>query len=487
MVALPALDRLSHAEKLEFIRSNRKAFVGRLLIGVVSTGIYCLPSCTAREPKPENVRFFRTEEEAQAAGLRPCRRCHPDYFYRDYDPDAESLFALVESIRREPAAFNGLEDMAAASGIGVTKLHALFRQHYHTTPAIYLSRIRIAAACAVLADQDRRVIDAAYAAGYKSLSAFHDNFRKAMGLSPKDYQHLGTGNTFTITLPEDYLPWVTLKLLGRDSQSIVERVNGNNAVKALSVGSIPVLLHMEWRDHEVQCCAESALALSSAAMQTVHTATIRMLGFWTHPGGFERLVSADPLHARLIEGRRGMRLPVYADIFEGLTWAIVGQQVNLAFAYKLRRELAQLCGQPAGAGLVAHPTPEAVAALDYADLTARQYSRRKAEYLIDTARLVATGQLALDPLGAASQAEKQLLGVRGLGPWSVNYIMMRALGHANCVPFGDTGLTTALQRLYQLDHRPDAAETADLMRPFEPYRSLATYHMWLMNLGANPI
>ena len=486
MVALPSLDRLSHAEQLAYIRVNRKAFVGRLLIGVMSTGIYCLPSCMAREPKPENVRFFKTEEEAQAAGLRPCRRCHPDYFYRDYDPDSESLAALVEAMRREPGAFSGVDNMVASSGIGVTKLHALFRQHYHTTPAIYLSRVRIATACAVLADPNRRVIDAAYAAGYKSLSAFHDNFRKAMGLSPKDYQQLGKTNEFTITLPEDYLPWVTLKLLGRDADSIIERVSGKQAIKALSINSKPLLLHMEWTDREVRCRVDSSVPLSTAAMQSVHCAAIRMLGFWTNPTAFERAVSANPDHARLIDGRRGMRIPLYADMFEAVTWAIVGQQVNLAFAYKLRRELAQLSGTPAGAGLVAHPTPEAVSALDYADLTSRQYSRRKAEYLIDTARLVASVQLQLDPLGAASQVEKQLLAVRGLGPWSVNYIMMRALGHANCVPFGDTGLTTALQRLYQLDHRPDVAETADLMQPFEPYRSLATYHLWL-SLGANPV
>src|SRR5258707_1059488 len=141
MVALPSLDRLSHAEQLAYIRINRKAFVGRLLIGVMSTGIYCLPSCTAREPKPENVRFFKTEEEAQAAGLRPYRRCHPDYFYRDYDPDSESLFALVEAIRREPSTFSGLEDMASASAIGLTKLHALFRQHYLTTQSLYRTRV----------------------------------------------------------------------------------------------------------------------------------------------------------------------------------------------------------------------------------------------------------------------------------------------------------------------------------------------------------
>ena len=131
------------------------------------------------------------------------------------------------------------------------------------------------------------------------------------------------------------------------------------------------------------------------------------------------------------------------------------------------------------------PTAEAVAQLNYADLTARQYSQRKAEYLIDIARLITSGQLTLDPLAPASQIEKQLMAIRGLGKWSTNYIMMRVLGFADCVPLGDTGLTTALQQFYALDHRPDVEETTELMKPFAPYRSLATYHLWT-SLGGTP-
>jgi AraC family transcriptional regulator, regulatory protein of adaptative response / DNA-3-methyladenine glycosylase II len=480
MVTLASFDNLPHGEKLAYIHAHRSDFVGRLLIGVLSTGIYCLPSCTARQPKAENIRYFRTQEEAQAAGLRACLRCRPDYFYRNYDPDLERLNTLVDTIRREPAKIAGLEDMADASGVGVTKLHALFQQHYHTTPAAYLSRARIAAACQMLADTTRQVIDVAYAAGYTSLSTFHDNFRKATGLSPREYQHLDT--SFEIALPENYLSWITLKLL----ESLIERVDDNCAVKALNVGGQTALLHMEWHENFVHCRVESAAPLNTAAMHQIHNAVIRMLGFPINPAGFERLVKGNPNTARIIAGRYGLRIPMSADIFEGITWAIIGQQVNLAFAYKLRRALTELAGQPAGHGLMAHPTPGAVAQLDYADLTQRQYSRRKAEYLIDTAQLIVSGKLVLDPLAAASQTEKQLLAVRGLGPWSVNYIMLRALGFADCVPFGDTGLTTALQNFYKLDHRPDADETAELMKPFAPYRSLATYHLWL-SLGANPV
>ncbi len=488
MVALPLLDQLTDlapAEQMDYIRAHRAAFVGHLLIGVLTTGIYCLPSCPARQPKTENIRFFRTEAEAQAAGLRACRRCRPDYFYRNYDPDFERITALVDDVRCEPGAFAGLEAMVAASGIGATKLHALFQQHYQVTPAAFLSRARFAAACTLLTDSDRQVIDVAYTVGYESLSAFHVNFRKAAGLSPKTYQRLDKERCFTLSLPENYLSWVPLKLLGRDPESVTERVNGNCAMKALTIGSTAVLLHLEWNAQHVRCQVESVEPLAPGSMQAIHAALIQMLGLTAQPDRFERFVTSQPDLARLVEGRRGLRIPLSADLFEGITWAIVGQQVNLGFAYKLRRQLAQLCGQPVGHDLVAHPTAQAVAALDYADLTVRQFSRRKAEYLIDTARLIVSGQLKLDRWMAADQLEKQLMDVRGLGRWSVHYIMMRAFGFADCVPLGDTGLSTALQRFYNLDHRPDAAEVDQLMAVFKPYRSLATYHLWA-SLGATP-
>jgi AraC family transcriptional regulator of adaptative response / DNA-3-methyladenine glycosylase II len=211
-----------------------------------------------------------------------------------------------------------------------------------------------------------------------------------------------------------------------------------------------------------------------------------MLGIGTNPPGFERLIAGQPELVRLIDGRAGLHFPLSPGIFEGISWTILGQQVNLAFTYRLRRNLAKLCGQPTSDGLIAHPTAEAVAQLDYADLTQLQFSRRKAEYLIDTARMMVAGQLTLDPLAPASQVEKQLLAVRGFGKWSTHYVMMRVLGFADCIPLGDTGLTSALQQFYELDHRPDTAETVELMKPFAPYRSLATYHLWT-SLGGNPV
>jgi AraC family transcriptional regulator of adaptative response / DNA-3-methyladenine glycosylase II len=112
-----------------------------------------------------------------------------------------------------------------------------------------------------------------------------------------------------------------------------------------------------------------------------------------------------------------------------------------------------------------------------------QYSRQKAEYVIGAARLIADGKLDLAALPhmSATRAERTLLSVRGLGPWSVNYLMMRSLGFGDCVPIGDTGVTSGLHALFKLEVRPDADATRRLMSVFSPHRSLATAHIWQLN------
>ena len=464
---------------LERFYARDRASNGRFITGVLTTGIYCLPSCTARKPLPENVRFFATRDEARSAGLRACRRCRPDDFYQQYDPDVHLLETLAADVRRAPAAFADAAAMVASSGIGTTKLNALFRQHFHTTPAAFLARERVAAACAALAE-GRTVTDAAYAAGYESLSAFHPNFRRQTGLTPGEYRALGQSRAFTLALPEGFRAEVVLNYLGRDPVSLVERVAGSGMVKGLRLGGAPARLRIAFADGAARCEVGAERTIGAEEMREAHAAAVRMLGLASEPAAFERHVARRPELARLVARRPGLRLPQTADAWECLVWTIVGQQVNLPFAFALRGVVAELAGEPAGDGLRAHPTPEAVAALDYADLTSRRFSRRKAEYVIDTARLIASGALRIDggEREMAPALERRLLDVRGLGPWSVQYLLMRGYGFADCVPAGDAGLSAALQRFFALDHRPGPAETRELMEPFAPFRSLATYHLW---------
>ena len=131
---------MTHAHMYSRFMASDPAWNGRFFTGVLTTGIYCLPSCKARKPRPENVRFFTSCEDAREAGLRPCLKCHPDDFARGADPVLESIEALVGEVRADPGRFKDARSVVRRSGYGTTRCFELLRLHYHTTPADLLLR-----------------------------------------------------------------------------------------------------------------------------------------------------------------------------------------------------------------------------------------------------------------------------------------------------------------------------------------------------------
>ncbi len=454
---------------------------GAFIVGVKTTGIYCLPSCRpSRKPKPENVEFFPTPEEARAAGLRPCKLCRPDDFYLGQYAGEALIEGLVAGIALDPGAYRNLSALTAAAGVGSRKLHELFRTHYHTTPAEMLARLRITAARGMLLHGSRPVADVAFEVGFESLSAFNENFRRYTAMTPAKYRRLPDDAAFDLTLPDDYPLSRILAYLGRDRQSLTERVEGQSCLIAYRAGEQPALVRIVFDGDLARCSIITPEQPGPDLMAALHGRVLATLGLTVDPARFEAHVVGSPDLAPLIDGQRGLRVPLLADPFDGLIWAIVGQQINLAFAYTLRRRLIELVSQPIGGGLYAPPTVAAVAVLEPEALLPLSFSRAKASYLIGAAQSVINGRLPLDALAgsSATRIERTLLAVRGIGPWSAHYLMMRHYGFLNCVPIGDTGLTSGLKRFFALDERPGRVETLALMERFSPYRSLATFHIW---------
>jgi AraC family transcriptional regulator of adaptative response / DNA-3-methyladenine glycosylase II len=455
---------------------------GRYLVGVLSTGIYCLPSCPARRPKPENVRFFADEAAARASGLRACKRCRPDAFLRRSDPDLDLVAELAARVRAAPGEVADAAALARTAGVGATKLAELFRRHLHASPAAFLARARVERAARTLLERRGSVLAAGLDAGFESQSAFHENFRRWQALSPGAYRRLAEGRAFALALPADFRADEVRAMFARDRTGVCERADasGKRLAKALVLDGRPWRLAIELGARRARCeLVGPGRAPSARAMADAHAVAVRLLGLAGDPGPFERATARRGL-ARLVAGRRGLRVPEVATAFEGLVWVVLGQQIQVSFAATLRARLIRLCGLPAGEDMVAHPLPADVAALAPADLVRLSLSRRKAEYLIDAARAIAAGELDLEGLRhePVARVERTLAAVRGLGPWSVQYLAMRAYGLEDCVPAGDSGLATALQRFHGLDARPDARATVELMRPFAPHRSLATFHLW---------
>lgn len=468
--------RMTNATMYARVLASDAACNGRFFFGVTSTGIYCLPACKARKPKPENTRFFPTCVAARAAGLRACKKCHPDDFARGADPVLESVETLVAEVRNVPDNFADARAIVRRSGFGATRVFELFRQHYHSTPADLLLRARLDRAKSQLRQGAAGLAEIAGAAGFESLSVFHEHFRQRNGLTPAAYRGLTAARAFEITLPPGYLVGYLRRALSRDIRSVTERLTGDVYTAAVRLSDGPALLTLQLASDRIRA------EISRGSTFEAHTLVVGLLGLDQDAAAFARLAQRLGL-ARLVAGRHELRISQTPSVFDGLLWSIIGQQINFPFACQLRRRLVERAGTPLAAGLIAPPTPSAVAALEPADLLPLQFSRQKTDYVITTSRLITGGQLDLAALRlmSATRAERTLLAIRGLGPWSVNYLMMRALGFPDCVPLGDTGVTSGLHALLKLDDRPDLDATKRLMTVFAPYRSLATNHLWQFN------
>lgn len=472
---------LTHATMIKSMFEADTTYNGRYITAVKTTGIYCLPGCRARKPKPENVEFFATPEAARAAGYRPCKLCRPDDYYLGLHTEETQLESLVAQLRATPTRYPDVKALAEAVGVGQTKLFTLFRAHYHTTPASMLVRLRIAAAQRALLETAATVTAIASDCGFESLSAFHENFRKHTMMSPTDYRRIRKTSMFVLDLPEPYPTQQMLGYLGRDQHSLTDRVEGRTWLSAIRLNDISgVVVCVTFHAHYVRCAIFDAPQLEASAIHQIHWHVLSGIGLHHDPQRFEAQVSTTSDLAPLIQEQQGLRIPQVANHFDGLTWAILGQRITLTFAYTLRRRLIERLGQAMAQGVWLSPTPDAIACLTEADLTSLGFPRTKAQYLLNAAQAVADGQLPLARLKdtSATHIERVLLALHGIGPWSAQYLLMRSYGFLDCVPVGDAGLRLGLQRFFKLDQRPDRPTTLRLMGPFQPYRSLATFHFW---------
>jgi AraC family transcriptional regulator of adaptative response / DNA-3-methyladenine glycosylase II len=445
-------------------------FDGKFLIGVRTTGIYCLPSCPTHPPKKENVTLFRTEAECQAAGLRACKRCRPDLFYRGEDENSALFEGLAERVRTNPSGFADASGLAKGAGVSLTKLGALFREHAHLAPAQWLRRERVRHAAGLLLGSNTKVVDVGYAAGFESESVFHRQFLALTRMTPGAYRALS--NVFLLQMPSAYRAKEVLAYHARDPESLCEKSEGGRIWKALLTGDGPAILELSLEKEGIWVRIHAEQKLSRASLAFLHEAALKILGLNNETAPFETR------HAEFTAPRRGLRLPNIPTGFDGLAWGIIGQQINVKFASSLRSEIIRMAGEKVGA-MRTHPTPERVADMSVAALNKRRFSRSKAAYLIGAAESVAKGELDIEglPRGSAVAAEKKLTALHGVGTWTARYTMLRG-GFADAAPVGDSALATALQRLHKLPERPGRDEVKSLMMAFSPYRSLATMHLW---------
>jgi DNA-3-methyladenine glycosylase II len=180
---------------------------------------------------------------------------------------------------------------------------------------------------------------------------------------------------------------------------------------------------------------------------------------------------------------KGLRLLAIPDLFEALCWSIIGQQINLTFAYKLKRRFTEVYGTKLtyeNNDYYLFPKPGIVADIRVEDLLPLQFSNRKAEYLIEIAKQFVLGNISKGILSAHSTAEaiRLLTGVRGIGEWTANYALMKSLKRLECVTYGDVGLYNALYNLKGFDKRPSRETLDSFFENFKDWEAYTVFYLW---------
>lgn len=286
---------------------------------------------------------------------------------------------------------------------------------------------------------------------------------------------------FDIVLPLGYRVEDVLQFHRRDTESVAEHVTPTLIRKGVMLDGVPVVLNVPLSQAgAIRCTAELDGTLTPLLRQRIHDALLNILGLRIDPAPFLAAMADDAMLGPVVRRRPDLRIVQSATVFEALTWAIIGQQINLAFAIALRRTFILQAGRQHSSGLWCYPEAPDASRLTVNDLTSRKFSRAKAETLLRFAGLVASGELDLVP-GPDNDMERigqRLLAVKGIGPWTVNYGLLRGYGHGDCSLHGDVAVRAALQRLLGEEIKPSIARAEQLLQQYRPHRTMAAAHLW---------
>ncbi len=204
---------------------------------------------------------------------------------------------------------------------------------------------------------------------------------------------------------------------------------------------------------------------------------------YTNLGPFYRMARKDELLKPLAKAYKGYRIVGQPDLFESLVWAVLGQQINLGFAYTLKGRFVSSFGKSVEWKGVPHyvfPTPEVVSAINPEDLLALQFSRQKAAYTINIARAFLSGEVSREKLSGKSleEAKAELRKIKGVGNWTANYALMKTYRYPDAFPLEDAGLHNAIKQQLGLKSKPTLERVKRIFKNYRGWEAYATLYLW---------
>ena len=507
------------------VQSRDQRFDGWFVTAVRTTGIYCRPSCPAITPKRANVDFFPTAAAAQQRGFRACKRCRPDASpgSPEWNVRQDVVARAMRLIADGFVERDGVPGLARRLGYSERHLNRVLTDELGAGPLAIARAQRAHTARLLIETTDMSLTDVAFAAGFGSVRQFNDTIRSVFATSPtalRSARHshpspptphtphpatphstphpeirsepcaqrnggsefpagvAGGAAAITVRLPvrQPFAAHAVMTFIGERAIAGTESWDGTTYRRSLDLPGGPGVVGLVAADDHVAV----RLALTSwgdlaAAVQRIR----RLLDLDADPTAVDEALGRDPVMRRFVALVPGRRSPASVDAFETAVRAVIGQQVSVAGARTVAGRIVEAVGSPidpvtpvSGTGATVDgitrlfPRPEQlVAAPDEAfsmPHARRDTIRRLAEAVLD-------GTVELHVGADPSVAREQLLRLRGVGPWTADYVVMRGLGHPDMFLDADLGVRHALEAI---------GLGADRADRWAPWRSYAVHHLW---------
>jgi len=289
--------------------------------------------------------------------------------------------------------------------------------------------------------------------------------------------------TFKIPLPDEFSFDLCMKFLQRSPKELLHRCTDNSVRKFLRVDDKDVLFELSPSKNQHL----EISVLNGPVTEAQKNELIAYVREWfdldTDLKPFYAMASKDRLLKDLIKKYHGYRIVGQPDLFESLVWAVLGQQINVQFAYTLKQKFVEKFGSKLLFDMDEYflfPAPETVALLTDEHLLPLQFSRQKSKYTVLIAEAFANNQISKEKLRGLSliQAKELLMKIKGVGNWTANYALMKTFRYPDAFPLEDAGIHNAIKNLKKLDRKPTLDEVRKAFKKYKGWEAYATLYFW---------